>query len=84
LGQVFFIGDGQADGGLGTQTFNIPAGATRLFLGMPDCFNASGPPGYYGDNSGSLSVTVSQVPEPGMGSFALCAALFLTASRRKV
>ena len=83
LGQVFFIGDGQAFGGLGTQTFNIPAGATRLFLGMPDCNNASGPPGFYGDNSGSLSVMVSQVPEPAVGSIALCATLFVAARRRR-
>jgi hypothetical protein len=75
LGQVFFIGDGQAFGGLGTQTFNIPAGATRLFLGLPDCDNASGPPGSYGDNSGALSVTVSQVPEPGIAVFAACVLL---------
>ena len=62
LGQIFFIGDGQAYGGLGTQSFIIPAGATRLFLGLPDCHDASSPPGWYGDNSGSLSVKVSQLP----------------------
>lgn len=62
LGQVFFIGDGLTYGGLTTQSFIIPAGATRLFLGMPDCYSASSPPGWYGDNSGSLSVKVSQIP----------------------
>ena len=34
LGQVFFIGDGQ--GTSGTQTFLVPAGAGRLFLGFAD------------------------------------------------
>lgn len=59
LKQVFFIGDG-----LGTanqlQQFNIPVGASRLFLGTMDGY------GWY-NNSGSFSVSVEQiaaVPEP--------------------
>ena len=73
IGQLFFIGDGLTDTAQ-TQTFVIPSGATRLFLGVPDCNNAAGDPGYYDDNSGSLSVTALQVPEPtsaalvGMGT----------------
>ena len=53
LKQVFFIGDGRTGTGFGaTQTFVIPAGATRLFLGASDGF------GWF-NNVGSFSVTVS-------------------------
>ena len=55
IGQVFYIGDGQTDGGQ-TQTFNVPPGATRLFLGFADALGIAGAPGSYGDNSGSLSI----------------------------
>jgi hypothetical protein len=62
IGQVFFIGDGLAAGSGIRQTFYVPGGATRLFLGMPDVPNATGDPGAYGDNGGSLSVVI--LPEP--------------------
>ena len=81
ISQVFFIGDGRTGtciAGCGAQsgafqTFQVPTGATRLFLGFADSFNNfSGAPGAYGDNTGSLEVTVNtsglvfgQVPEPG-------------------
>lgn len=70
LNQTFFIGDGLTGTGSGTaQGFAVPAGATRLFFGFADSFNAgsqtlTGAPGFYGDNGGSLSVTISAVPEP--------------------
>jgi hypothetical protein len=57
LGQLFFVGDGAAGGAV--QVFIVPPGATRLFLGIADGFNFAGPPGYYDDNSGSFTVTVS-------------------------
>ena len=59
LRQIFFVGDGfsASDGGFG-QTFTIPDGATRLYLGLLDRQQAD-QPGWYGDNSGSLSVTVA-------------------------
>ena len=58
LRQVFFIGDGLTGAGTGaTQQFQVPAGATRLFLGFADAFGFQGDPGYYSDNSGSLSAT---------------------------
>jgi hypothetical protein len=71
LGQVFYIGDGRTGinnptGAL--ETFAIPTGATRLFLGFADSLtNFSGAWGAYGDNGGSLNVTLSlgAVPEPG-------------------
>ena len=78
LGQVFFIGDGQTDGAI-TQTFYVPAGATRLFLGFPDAPFGSGLPGAFDDNAGSLDVTVMAVPEPasvfGLGALALVTVL---------
>jgi hypothetical protein len=63
LGQVFAIGDGKtgfnnAAGSL--QTWQVPTGATRLFLGFADAFNNfTGPWGAYGDNSGSIDVAVN-------------------------
>ncbi len=56
IGQTFFIGDGQG------KTFVIPEGATRLFLGFADAFNVQGDPGWYGNNSGQLAVTVAFEP----------------------
>ena len=76
IGQIFFIGDGITDGGL-AQTFTAPAGATRLFLGFGDCDNALGDPGWYGDNAGSLSVTMTIVPEPASGALILVAVSLL-------
>jgi hypothetical protein len=76
LNQVFFIGDGKTGTCIAgcvtqtgsAQTFVVPTGGTRLFLGFADSFNNfSGAPSAYGDNTGSLSVTLaaSAVPEPG-------------------
>ena len=63
LGQVFAIGDGKTgfNNSAGSlQTWQVPTGATRLFLGFADAFNNfTGPWGAYGDNSGSLDVTVN-------------------------
>jgi hypothetical protein len=59
LQQVFFIGDGTF-GSLNAQSFTVPTGATRLFLGTVDGF------GWY-NNSGAIELTVngvSSVPEP--------------------
>jgi murein DD-endopeptidase MepM/ murein hydrolase activator NlpD len=76
LRQIFFVGDGRtsgggAAGGREVQTFVVPDEATRIFLGVID----AGPPddsvpGFYGDNSGSVtgSVVIKDavpVPEPG-------------------
>ena len=73
LQQTFFIGDGQTSAGT-IQQFTAPAGATRLFLGFADAWYLTGPPGYYGDNSGSLQVTValqgtSPLPGPAYVAF---------------
>lgn len=52
LGQVFYIGNGQGAGG--PVRFKVPAGATRLFLGVADGYSFRGAPGYYSDNAGEF------------------------------
>ncbi len=60
LGQVFFIGDGLTGTGSGAaQTFVVPGGATRLFLGIADGSGFGGAPGCYGDNIGAFQVQVN-------------------------
>ena len=56
LKQAFFIGDGSTASAT-VQQFLIPAGATRLFLGTMDGFE-------WNNNGGSLSVTITSIPEP--------------------
>lgn len=68
LGQIFYIGDGVTSGNV-FQTFIAPAGATRLFLGIPDGFSFGGAPGAYDDNDGSYRVRIGinetpTIPEP--------------------
>ena len=52
LAQTFLIGDGKG------RAYDVPKGATRLFLGFADGYYYTGPPGWYGNNAGELSVTV--------------------------
>ena len=71
--QAFFIGDGLAgDGGGKPQLFQIPQGATRLFLGIPDAGGFNGSPGGYSDNSGvftlSVKVLVANVSAPTLAN----------------
>ncbi|TWT85732.1 hypothetical protein Pla123a_05390 [Posidoniimonas polymericola] len=88
LGQVFYIGDGVTSGGV-FQEFTAPAGATRLFLGIPDGFGFSGPPGAYDDNDGSYRVVIGVnelpvIPEPTAATLvALAACCFARAQRRR-
>jgi lysophospholipase L1-like esterase len=58
LAQVFFIGDGRTSANQ-IQEFNVPAGATRLFLGIADAYGYQGTPTAYYDNSGSLAAEIS-------------------------
>jgi hypothetical protein len=61
LKQAFFIGDGRTGTGSGAnQTFVVPAGATRLYLGASDGF------GWF-NNSGSFGVTVTAAAAPSAG-----------------
>jgi hypothetical protein len=72
LNQVFYVGDGLTGYNLpgATQSFAAPATATTLYLGIIDAFGFGGNSNAYGDNPGSLDVTVSVtsgvsgVPEP--------------------
>ncbi|PZR76560.1 MAG: hypothetical protein DLM73_02110 [Chthoniobacterales bacterium] len=56
IAQPFFIGDGRTASGI-PQRVNVPAGATRLFLGTMD---GSG----WFNNSGSFSVTITLASHP--------------------
>lgn len=60
LRTTFFIGDGLSGTGAGErQSFTIPKGATRLFLGFADAWDGTSMTGRswaYFDNSGGLSV----------------------------
>jgi hypothetical protein len=59
LQQVFFIGEGLTGTGSGQrQTFVVPTGATRLFLGSADGV------GQNANNFGAFDAEVSSVPEP--------------------
>ena len=53
LFQPFYIGDGTRLDGTTKQSFRVPVGATRLFVGTAD-------PGNWSDNGGSFDVTVEQ------------------------
>ncbi len=69
LKQTFFIGDGRTGTGSGSQqTFFVPTGATRLFLGVLDGMTINAAPGnaYY-NNTGAFTVGYDlavPVPEP--------------------
>ena len=63
MGQQFFIGDGRTSS-QALQTFNVPAGATRLFLGFAESYGFGNPnllPGFYSDNGGALAVDVESI-----------------------
>lgn len=47
-----------------SDTIVIPNGVNTLYLGFADAAGFNGPSGYYQDNSGSLQVSISAVPEP--------------------
>ena len=86
------MGDGLTGTGAGdAQIFQVPPGATRLFLGVHD----AGPPntavpGWYGDNSGiiraDVELTAAPLSAPGLPPWGLLtlAALLVGASRRLV
>lgn len=59
LYQIIYLGDGfTGDGGGIPQMFEVPQGATQLYLGISDAGGFNGSPGGYSDNSGSFAVTV--------------------------
>ncbi len=69
LSQPFYIGDGRTSAGE-IQSFIVPAGATRLFLGTMDAFA-------WHDNTGTFEVTIP-APEPTSVVLALSAVVPLT------
>jgi hypothetical protein len=94
LGQVFFIGDGLTKTNSGSsQTFDVPDGATRLYLGFLDVPGRGGSPGdSCGNdrNGGSLKVS-GHISDPGLsfaspepGTLALIGlGLILVAARKR-
>ncbi len=66
IGQTFFIGDGLTGTGTGAiQQFQVPATATRVFLGFADTHGDPGDgAGSFFDNTGSFTATATVVPEP--------------------
>lgn len=89
LRQVFYIGDGVTSSSV-FQEFIAPAGATQLFLGIPDGFGFDGPPGAYDDNDGFYRVRIGvneipTIPEPSSLALvlgAVLAGLIVTRRRR--
>ena len=74
IDQPFYVGDGLTGTGTGTvQQFQVPLGATRLYLGIIDGGNTTGLPGSYGDNVGSFTAnfSIQAVPEPADALLAL-------------
>ncbi|HOL63764.1 MAG TPA: PEP-CTERM sorting domain-containing protein [Accumulibacter sp.] len=87
LGQVFYIGDGITSSNV-LQEFTAPAGATRLFLGIPDGFGFVGVPGAYDDNNGSYRIRIGvnevpTIPEPATVLLLSSAIIGLAVSRRR-
>ena len=82
LYQTFYIGDGRTGDGSGdVQTFIVPTGATRLFLGIVDGSYFVGGPDYYDNNDGSFvaSFAVNAVPEINPASFSSAMSLLVGA-----
>ena len=80
LQQTFYIGDGLTGEGSGaTQSFLVPDGATRLFLGIVDGAYFVGGPDYYDNNVGSFSATFEIIPEIDPDAFAGVASLLVAA-----
>ncbi len=57
--QAFYIGTGRYQNE--PRRFVVPAGATRLVMGVPDGTNTRGCPGAYSDNSGGFNVSVARL-----------------------
>lgn len=63
------------------QTFSVPTGATRLFLGFADAPYALGDVGHYQDNAGSLNVGVTLVPESTTAAMVMAGMALMAAIR---
>jgi hypothetical protein len=60
LKQPFFIGDGRRSDGT-VQTFTVPSGATRLYLGVHDNVNWNNNSGYFLVSMGATAATIKTV-----------------------
>jgi len=88
LKQPFFIGDGFRNDGVSRQSFIVPEGATRLYLGTMDGYE-------WENNTGTLSVAVmqalearalraqAQAPEPGTLALALASLIWIRIFRQR-
>jgi hypothetical protein len=90
IGQIFYIGNGLMSGG-DFREYIAPAGATRLFLGIPDGFSFVGNPGAYDDNDGSYSIRIGvnvvptePIPEPSTVLFVLSGLALLALGRKRL
>jgi hypothetical protein len=59
LRQMFFVGDGLRNPTGAQQMVRVPAGATRLYVGLVDGYSYADTPDGYEDNTGSFTVTVN-------------------------
>src|SRR5260370_3290687 len=87
VGQAFFIGDGLTGTGTGTvQTWIVPSGATRLFLGFADAPSFIGMAYMYADNTGSLpfNLQIGPAPEPGTVVLMIVGLAALMLGRKKL
>jgi len=82
MGQSFFVGDGWADA-LTMHKFMVPAGATRLYLGLADAGYFTGEPMAYADNEGGFSADVRFHVVPAPGAMALLGLGGLVSIRRR-
>ena len=74
LNQVFYVGDGRSgylDPNGTSLTFTAPSGATRLYLGVVDAYSFGGTSGYYSDNYGAFTATVTLAPVPELETYAM-------------
>lgn len=78
VNRVFFIGDGKSATGT-VQKFFLPGKADTLLLGFVDSFGFHGLPGYYGDNTGSLTATFQIRTAPAIAAVPLPAGMPLLA-----
>ncbi len=56
VAQVFYIGNGRTATTNTIQSFHVPDGATRLYLGTADAQGFGGDTGYYVDNTGQWQI----------------------------
>ena len=79
--QPFFIGNGKTSGGV-VQAFQVPLGATRLYIGTMDTFFGPTNTGH-NNNTGAILLDVSVVPEPATNALLLSGLLLVVTRVRR-